>query len=180
MRDSGNDAIETDDRAAKPGGGSFYIALHPSRSLSRKGFLILMSAITGISFVAGIVFWSMGAWPVFGFFGLDVLLIFGAFHLNFRAGRRREVIEIKRDMVLITRISPDGRSRRDEFQAYWARSLLSKGQLWITNRGRSYEIGSFLGEEEKEEVQGLIAQALNTYRTGGFLQSPNPSTSIIS
>jgi uncharacterized membrane protein len=180
MRDSDIGVNETDDRAANMGGGSFYIALHPSRSLSRKGFLILMSAITSVSFVAGLFFWSMGAWPVFGFFGLDVLLIFGAFHLNFRAGRRREIIEIKQDIVLITRFSAEGRSHRDEFQAYWARSLLSKGQLWITNRGRSYEIGSFLGEEEKEEVQKLIARALVTYRTGGFLQPPNPSTSIMS
>ncbi|MEH6545170.1 MAG: DUF2244 domain-containing protein [Sneathiella sp.] len=180
MRDSNIGVNDKEDKLAESSGGSFYIALHPSRSLSKKGFTILMTAITGVSFVAGLVFWSMGAWPVFGFFGLDVLLIFGAFHLNFRAGRRREIIEIKQDMVLITRLSPDGRSHRDEFQAYWARSLLSKGQLWITNRGRSYEIGSFLGEEEKEEVQGLIARALNTYRTGGFLQSLNPSTSIIS
>lgn len=180
MRDSDIGVGDKDDKLAAGDGGSFYLALHPSQSLSRKGFLILMSAISGVSFAAGIFFWSMGAWPVFGFFGLDVLLIFGAFHFSFRAGRRREIIEIKRDMVLITRLSSDGRFYRDEFQAYWARSLLTKGQLWITNRGRSYEIGSFLGEEEKEEVQELIARALNTYRTGGFLQSPNPSTSIIS
>jgi uncharacterized membrane protein len=180
MRDSVDATSESRDEVSAPGGGSFYIALHPSQSLSRKGFLILMTAIIGVSFVAGIFFWAIGAWPVFGFFGLDVLLIYGAFRLNFRAGRRREIIEIKQDLLLITRISPDGRSRQDEIQAYWARSLLAKGQLSITNRGRSYEIGSFLGEEEKEEVGDLIARALNTYRTGGFIQSPNPNTSIIS
>jgi uncharacterized membrane protein len=180
MRDFENETSENGNTAAASGGGSFFIALHPSQSLSRKGFLVLMTAITGVSFVAGIFFWALGAWPVFGFFGLDVLLIYGAFRLSFKAGRRCEIIEIKQDMLLITRISPDGRSHQEKIQAYWARSLLEKGQLWITNRGRSYEIGSFLGEEEKEEVGGLIARALNTYRTGGFLQSPNPSTSIIS
>jgi uncharacterized membrane protein len=160
--------------------GSFCISLHPSQSLSRKGFVNLMILVTVVSLAAGIYFWSLGAWPVFSFFGLDVLLIYGAFRLNFRAGRRREIVEIEEDLFKITRIEPDGRSKREEFQAYWARILISKGQLWVTNRGKSYELGQFLGEEEKEEVRDLIADALQTYRTGGILQSPRPSTSIIS
>ena len=61
---------------------TFRAVLHPHRSLGPRGFLILMLAIGGISFVTGMVFLSMGAWPVFGFFGLDVLLVYVAFKLN--------------------------------------------------------------------------------------------------
>ena len=43
-----------------------------------------MVAIGAVSFVAGVVFLLMGAWPVFGFFGLDVLLLYWAFRLNYR------------------------------------------------------------------------------------------------
>ena len=57
----------------------FSAVLTPHRSLSATGFLILMMLVGGVSFAAGIVFLMMGAWPVFGFFGLDVLLLYLAF-----------------------------------------------------------------------------------------------------
>ncbi|MCF8466735.1 MAG: DUF2244 domain-containing protein [Sneathiella sp.] len=160
--------------------GTFFLTLHPNRSLSRSGFIVLMSVIAGVSFVSGLLFLSMGAWPIFGFFGVDVLLIYLAFRLNFRAARRFETINIEKDMFTITRVAPNGDAKTEAFEAYWARALIAKGQLWVTNRGRAYEIGNFLGEEEKEEVRCLIAAALDTYRKGGVLQSPSPSTSIIS
>ena len=53
----------------------FSALLTPHRSLGPTGFLILMACLGGLSFVSGIIFVSLGAWPVFGFFGLDVLLI---------------------------------------------------------------------------------------------------------
>ena len=62
----------------------FSARLTPHRSLNRTGFLVLMAFITVISFAAGVVFWWIGAWPVFGFFGLDVLVIYWAFRINFR------------------------------------------------------------------------------------------------
>ena len=66
--------------------------LHPHRSLSPRGFLILMSAIGLVSFVMGMVFLLIGAWPVMGFFGLDVALIYFAFKLNYRSGRLYETV----------------------------------------------------------------------------------------
>ena len=53
--------------------------LTPHRSLSPTGFLIFMAVLGGISFVTGMVFLLAGAWPVFGFLGLDVLLVYWAF-----------------------------------------------------------------------------------------------------
>ena len=35
-----------------------------------------------------------GAWPVMGFFGLDVLLVYVAFKLNYRSGRLYETVEL--------------------------------------------------------------------------------------
>ena len=70
----------------------FSAVLTPHRSLGRVGFLVLMALIGGISFVAGIVFLLIGAWPVFGFFGLDVLLLYWAFRAQLprrRAPTRR-------------------------------------------------------------------------------------------
>ena len=53
----------------------FSALLTPHRSLNRTGFIVLMVFLSVVSFVAGLAFLLMGAWPVLGFFGLDILVI---------------------------------------------------------------------------------------------------------
>ncbi len=139
-----------------------------------------MSLFTFFSFVYGVLFLRLGAWPVFGFLVLDILLVYVAFRLNFRAGQQQENIRLAEDMFTITRISPNGASVVEEFQAYWARVRIAGGHLWVTSRGESSEIGNFLGEDEKEEVCNVLTAALATYRSGGIIQPSRPSTSIMS
>ena len=59
----------------------FDAILRPHRSLGPRGFLALMIFVALVSFAAGIAFVSIGAWPVFGFFGLDALALYVAFRL---------------------------------------------------------------------------------------------------
>jgi uncharacterized membrane protein len=68
--------------------------LRPHRSLPPSGFLALMLVLAGVSFVSGIVFIRMGAWPICGFFGVDVMLVYFAFRLNYRSGRMCEVLRL--------------------------------------------------------------------------------------
>ncbi|TNE39369.1 MAG: DUF2244 domain-containing protein [Alphaproteobacteria bacterium] len=159
---------------------SLRLSLHPNQSLSRSGFIAIMCLVCFVSFTYGLLFWRMGAWPIFGFFGLDVLLIYIAFRLSFRAARRYETIVLSGDMVTITRVAPDGKAVVETVQAYWSRALIERDKLWLFNRGHRFEIGNFLGEEEREEVRDVLAAALHDYRKGGIPQSPSPSTSIIS
>lgn len=65
----------------------FDAVLRPHRSLGPTGFFILMSAVCVVSFGYGIVFIMIGAWPIFGFLGLDALLIYFAFRMSYRSGR---------------------------------------------------------------------------------------------
>ena len=53
----------------------FEARLKPHRSLSRAGFIAVMAVLGGASLTVGSAFLMMGAWPIFGFFGLDVLLV---------------------------------------------------------------------------------------------------------
>jgi uncharacterized membrane protein len=149
-------------------GNSFSLVLHPHRSLSPKGFLILMLFIGGVSFVTGMAFLMMGAWPVLGFFGLDVALIYIAFRFNFKSGRRFEVIEIDDGELSIRVVKPDAADKTNGFQAYWSRIVLDKGRLFIRCRQESMEIGGFLIEEEKAEVKELITAALYKYRNNAL------------
>src|SRR6516165_9001863 len=84
----------------------FTATLLPHRSLSRKGFMVLMLGIGAVSILNGIVFIAMGAWPVTGFFGLDALLCYAAFRWNYRAARLSEQIDLAGRELRVTRIHP--------------------------------------------------------------------------
>src|SRR5262245_34388391 len=86
----------------------FSAVVTPHRSLGRVGFLVLMAAVGCISFAAGIVFLILGAWPVFGFFGLDVALIYWAFRANYRAAAAYEEVTVTASELRVRKVSHRG------------------------------------------------------------------------
>ena len=77
--------------------------LTPHRSLSPKGFVVLMSVIAGFNFMVGLFFYVIGAWPVAGFMGLDVALIWWALKRNWSEAESFEQISIRGDEVTLLR-----------------------------------------------------------------------------
>ncbi len=151
------------------GEADFRAVLHPHRSLSPRGFLILMSALGLVSFVAGMAFLLIGAWPVFGFFGLDVLLVYIAFKLNYRSGRAHELIELSPSLLTVTRVEPSGKSRSFEFNPYWVRVLFSeevdgRTSLKLISHGQEFEFARLLNDEERREFAGVLKDALAAAR----------------
>lgn len=148
----------------------FDAVLNPHRSLSQGGFLILMLALGGISFVAGMAFLLLGAWPVFGFFGLDVLLVYVAFKLNYRSGRLVEAVRLTDRQLHIRRIHPGGRIQEWSFEPYWVRVGMDDppehaSQLTLSSHGRSLAIGAFLAPEERAELARALTEALGRWRS---------------
>src|SRR6202020_3386072 len=86
----------------------FSARLTPHRSLNRTGFLVVRGFVTVVSFAAGIAFLLMGAWPVFGFFGLDVLAIYWAFRIYFRRANASEEIRVTPSELRVRRVSHRG------------------------------------------------------------------------
>src|SRR3954452_1600761 len=86
----------------------FSALLTPHRSLNRAGFLALMMFVSLVSFAAGLALVLMGAWPVFGLFGLDVLAISLAFRINFQHGRASEEIHVTADELRVRQVSLRG------------------------------------------------------------------------
>jgi uncharacterized membrane protein len=124
-----------------------------------------MIAIGAVSFVTGIVFLSMGAWPVFGFFGLDVLLVYVAFKLNYRAGRAFEIVNLSPSALTITRVEPSGKRERYAFNPYWVRVRLSERRdgrtsLRLASHGREFEFGSCLNDDERRDFASALREAL--------------------
>lgn len=145
--------------------------LTPHRSLSSKGFLILMGCISLVSFIAGLAFYLMGVWPVGGFFVLDVLLIYLAFKLNYRSGRAVELIEVSPELLRITRFDPDGRSAIFDFNPYWVRvgvaqKVDGRTALSLISHGQEFAFGQLLNDEERREFAGVLTNALAVARAG--------------
>jgi uncharacterized membrane protein len=141
--------------------------LTPHRSLSPKGFVILMSVIAGLNFAGGLFFYVIGAWPVVGFMGLDVVLIWWAFRANFAAGRRAECIEITAHELVLERIAERHPPQVHRFMRRWVRVDLEEdrereliGSLYLRFRGKRTEIASFLGAQERLAFAHALKAAL--------------------
>jgi len=147
----------------------FSAVLLPHRSLGRKGFIVLMGVISVVSFLTGIAFYMKGAWPVLGFFGLDFVLIYGAFRLNYRAARIYETVELSDAELKVTRFHPSGRSQSWSFNPYWVRLELeesdsSANRLSLRSHGKVLPIGNFLSDDEKRGFAHALKAALYDMR----------------
>lgn len=159
---------------ASPGSGGgrifFDAVLHPHRSLSPLGFRLLMAASAAGLFAVGLLFWQMGAWPVIGFCGLEFVLLYGAFRLNYRAARAYERLRLSDDGLEISRVRPDGAvSRVWRLQPNWLRIDIDippehDSQLILSSHGRRMVVGSFLTPDERLELAEALREALNRWR----------------
>jgi uncharacterized membrane protein len=150
----------------------FSARVTPHRSLNRTGFLVLMTFIGAVSFIAGIAFWMMGAWPVLGFFGLDVLVIYWAFRINFRSADATEDIVVTPSELRVRRVSHRGRLIEWSFNPLWVQ-LEQTGDpefgiehLYLVSRGRRVSVGHFLGPDEKASFAKALLAALQTAKRG--------------
>lgn len=148
----------------------FAAKLTPYRSLGRKGFLVLMICLSLICFIAGAAFYAIGAWPVFGFFGLDVLVIFIAFKLNYRAAREYEVITLSSDALDIRKVSATGLESMHSFNPFWVRLAIERKEdegvtgLTLTSHGQSLKVGNFLNPGDRETFGNALQDALRKAR----------------
>jgi uncharacterized membrane protein len=150
----------------------FAALLTPHRSLNRTGFVVVMAFLSVVSFATGVAFLMMGAWPVFGFLGLDVLAIYVAFRINFRRARACEQISVTPSALRLRRVSHRGHVVEWVFNPLWVRldreadDEYGLEHLYLTSRGKRVAIGSFLSPEEKASFSNALIAALNAARRG--------------
>jgi uncharacterized membrane protein len=159
-----------DPSAAEP--ELFSALLTPYRSLNRTGFVVLMAFLSVVSFVAGVAFLMMGAWPVFGFFGLDVLVIYWAFKVNFRRAQAREEISVTPSELRVRRIGHRGDVAEWVLNPLWVRldqqidDEYGVERLYLVSKGHHLAIGRFLGPDEKASFAKALNAALLAARRG--------------
>lgn len=150
----------------------FSAILTPHRSLTATGFLVVMALVGGLSFVAGLSFLLMGAWPIFGFFGLDVLLVYLAFRANFRAAAAFEQVSVTPTELKVRKVSHRGQVSEWTLNPIWVRlerdvhEEFGIERLFLVSRGRKLPIASFLAPNEKESFAAALAAAIGEAKRG--------------
>jgi uncharacterized membrane protein len=144
----------------------FSAVLTPHRSLSRTGFVLLMLILGGISFATGMMFLLAGAWPVFGFCGLDVLLLYWAFQVNYRRAQAYEQVTVTSSELTVRQVSHRGSIREWTLNPVWVRldrvvhAEFGIERLFLVSHGRRLAIAAFLGPQEKESFALALSAAL--------------------
>jgi uncharacterized membrane protein len=160
------------DNAAFPDPTIFSAIITPHRSLGSTGFLVLMICIGGVSFISGVMFLLIGAWPVFGFLGLDVLLIYWAFRINYRAARAYEEVTVTTSELMVRKVNHRGGVREWTLNPLWVRlervthAEFGIERLFVVSQGRRLSIAACLGPDEKASFAGALSTALSEAKRG--------------
>jgi uncharacterized membrane protein len=150
----------------------FSAVITPHRSLGPRGFLIFMLCLGGLSFISGMAFVLMGAWPVCGFFGLDVLLVYLAFRANFRSARAYEEVIVTASELTVRKVSHRGGVREFTVNPLWVKldrivhEEFGIERLFLVSHGRRLPIAGFLGPYEKASFASALSNALGEARRG--------------
>ncbi len=150
----------------------FSAIITPHRSLGPAGFRVLMACFGALSFGCGMVFLLRGAWPVFGFCGLEVLVVYLAFRANFRAARAREEVTVTASELMVRKVSHRGRVHEWTLNPLWVRldrivhEEFGIEGLFLVSQGRRLPIAAFLAPEEKASFARALSSALGEAKRG--------------
>ena len=157
----------------------FDVVLSPHRSLSPHGFRLLLFAFGTVSTLFSIPFYLLGAWPVIGFFGIDIALLYVCFRINYRAARLEEHIHLTPVRLDLSRTDRRGGRRDWSFNPLWVRLRREEHvefgvlRLALEQRGREVEIAHFLGAAERTAFADAFAKALSLARAGPRFPQPS-------
>ena len=138
----------------------------PNRSLSERGFVILISIVTLANLGAAFVFLRMGATFVPIFLGVDVMAIFVAFTVSFRAARRVERVQVSQSDIVITVESPrESRVVWESPTAFTRVSVLKDEEdrvmgLRLALSGRETSVAAALSPGERADFAKALQDAI--------------------
>jgi uncharacterized membrane protein len=149
------------------------IELSPNCSLTPTGAKLFFAATCLFSLAFCCIFVAIGFWPVLPFWALEMLALGLALQASLRRRAYTQTVTITESRISLVTRSRRGEAKQD-FARHWAkvrlrgpRTRLDASRLTIESRGRAYEVGSFLTEEDR----CLLAARLR-HLVGGMNESP--------
>ena len=128
--------------------------------------------MSGMSFASGLLFFILGAWPVTGFLGLDVALVYWAFRANYRSARAYEQIIVTPSELTLRKVSHRGKASEWSFNPMWVKldrevdEEFGTAQLFLVSRGRKLPVGTFLPPTERESFAAALGAAIGEAKRG--------------
>jgi len=142
----------------------YQAVLRPHRSISVRAINIVVGVVATVWLLVGLAFTAFGAWPVFGFLGAEVILLYAALVFNNRSGRAVETIELTSTDLTVRRVNHWGRRQSWSFQPHWLQVLVEgrrhQTRLKLRSHGRSLVIGAFLNNDERAELARALKEQL--------------------
>jgi uncharacterized membrane protein len=147
----------------------FATTVAPYRSLPPRRLTWIMLGLAAFGFCSSIGFILAGAWPVTGFFGLDIGLLYLAFRLSYRSARQRENLRLTQQTLDIERIGIHGERQHWELEPTWLRVTVDenargRGRLLLSSHGKTVGLGAFLNAEERRRLADDLKAALRRWR----------------
>ena len=151
----------------------FEATITPHRSLSAAGVRRVVAALLLLSGIISTGLWFIGAWPVVGFNGAEMLLAVVLLRRNSREYRQEERLLLSNTGLHIVRTDMRGRRTVRRLEAGWLNAVLQTRPgrapcLLLVERNRQVEVGAHLGEDEKRDLAAAIRQALHRQRNPMF------------
>jgi len=161
------------DQSESPRRVLFRAHLKPHRSLSPRGFRRMMLVVAAFSVTVSTVAFLAGAWPVPGFLGLDVALVYFVFRVSYRRARVSEVLELDEHTLTVERTDQKGRRRAWRLQPAWLKvelrePILPQTPVVLRTHGKSLDVGVFLHPDQRRELTRDLRGALDRWRRPAF------------
>lgn len=151
----------------------FNAVLYPQRSLGKFGIAVILGIFITHALIFGGYFLLQGAWPIPGFFGLELILVIWLFLHHHKAGRNYESICLTENELIVQNHSPWNRHETSGpswvFEPAWVKVFTDKDQtdtrqLKVVSHGRGVIIGEFLTDDEKMDLADALNRALAKWR----------------
>ena len=142
--------------------------LAPSRSLSQQGQRLVIWALGASALCMSVVFLSYGLFPIVGFLGLDILVIWACFRHSRKKQDQRTFIRVTADNIDLRHVDGKGRERTAKLPSGFAKIELEDsnrgGGIRISSGGQAYRIGRFLTLDERRDFINYMRAALQRAR----------------
>ncbi len=149
----------------------FATSLSPHRSLSPENFKWVIRGAIAANLAIGVPMLILGAWPVMGFMGVDIWLLWWLFKRSYLDARRSETLVLTDSELLVDRVAPDGEREEHRLDAYWLRIDATEDRLVAISKGNRLVIGRFLSPDARLALAEQLKQALADMRGPRFRHS---------